>query len=116
MYFHKEGVIFQKKIVYFLLFLFLISLTVGGCYLKSNSGKIKEPSTATIHTITGSIEKTQEGMILLKTKEGDLSLPITDDEANKYVSGEKILVYYSGVILETYPSQFETIIKIEKVK
>ncbi|WP_460054698.1 hypothetical protein [Pseudolactococcus yaeyamensis] len=66
--------------------------------------------------MTGELEEVSSGWLCLRNKDGLYDLGIVQEEidSKKYVAGEKLKVYYSGLIQETYPSRISKIYKIKK--
>lgn len=68
----------------------------------------------TDHVLEGTVVEKNDNSFLIDTKEGPLSGGYPTNFAILDIkTGNKVKVYYTGVILETYPGQIHTVTKIE---
>ena len=86
--------------------------------LESNSThiKCKKKNLIIEETLEGTLVEKNDNFFMIDTKEGLLSggYP-TNFPASGIQIGAKIKVYYTGVILETYPGQIHMVTKIERI-
>lgn len=86
--------------------------------LESNSThlKCKKKDLIIEETLEGTLVEKNDDFFMIDTKEGLLSGEYpTNFPASDIQTGSKIKVYYTGVILEIYPGQIQTVTKIERI-
>lgn len=98
----------KKPIALFLVLLCLLGLV--GCNNRSMNYIIaNEPN------ITGVVRETNENTILLENEKGEywVSLNVENKDSTTHFNlGDEVVVYYNGIIAESYPMQINTVYAI----
>ena len=99
----------MKKVIAFVL-AWICVLGLVGCNHRSMNDIIgKEPS------ITGIVKETQEHAILIENDNGQYWVSVkveNKDSMTHFHIGDEVVVYYNGIVAESYPMQINTVYAI----
>ena len=99
----------MKKLIALVLALVCV-LSLAGCNNRSMNYIIEnEPS------ITGIVKETNDNSILIENEDGEywVSLNVENEDSMTHFSiGDEVVVYYDGIIAESFPMQINTVYAI----
>ena len=99
----------MKQLIVFMLALFFV-LALAGCNNRSMNYIIaNEPN------ITGIVKDTAEKAILIENENGEywVSLDVENKDSMTHFSiGDEVVVYFDGMVAESYPMQINTVYAI----
>ncbi|HGF7409005.1 TPA: hypothetical protein QFT53_000264 [Enterococcus faecium] len=69
--------------------------------------------TGVVVEVSGTVQVGEE-LVVFDEEEGFGRFSISVEQSSDFGVGDKITVYYEGSIIETYPAEFQHVIRIEK--